>query len=97
LNIKDEASTSIWPIDENVLGVDVDGDGRMGKASSVRKASHYVGDAGQIELAFQQFPVGAEIMHSVRYVGVTEDDKIIVPKRMKELRYMRTKTSGGTV
>ena len=89
LNIKDEASAGIWPIDEKALGVDLDGDGKMGTAASIRKGTHYVGDASDTELSFQQFPQGTEIMHSVRYVGVTDDDRIVVPKRMKELRYMR--------
>jgi hypothetical protein len=89
LNIKNEAVAGIWPVDENDIGCDVDGDGRFSTATSVRKGSHYVGDAKHEPLSFQQFPRGTELMHSVRYVGLDDADWIVVPKRMKELRYMR--------
>lgn len=89
LSIKNEPSAEIWPVDEKALRADLDGDGKFGTATLIRMSTHYVGDASAIELSFQQFPVGAEIMHSVRYVGVTDDERVFVPKRMKELRYMR--------
>lgn len=89
LAIKDLATAPIWPIDEVALQVDVDGNGKLSTARQVAKSDHYVGDAREIPVAFMQFPQGAEIMHSVRYVGVDDGENIIIPRRMKELRYMR--------
>ena len=88
LNIKNLETASIWPIDETALKQDVDGDGKLGTVTTVTKGSHYVGDASDVALSFQQFPQGTEIMHSVRYLGV-DGDRIFVPRHMKELRYMR--------
>jgi hypothetical protein len=89
LNVKNLQRAEIWSVDEVELGADLDGDGVLGAATSVRRGSHYVGDAKHVALAFQQLPQGAELMHSVRYLGVAEDESIFVPRRMKELRYMR--------
>jgi hypothetical protein len=89
LSIKDLPRASIWPIDERVLGVDIDGDGKLAKAVEVARRSHYIADARAVALTFQQFPQGTELMHSVRYLGVADDDRIVIPQRMKELRYMR--------
>lgn len=89
LTIKGETAVPIWDIDEAELGFDVDGDGALGTARSVKARSTYVGDAKDILVDFEQFPQGAEIMHSVRYLGLDEQARTIIPPRMKELRYMR--------
>jgi hypothetical protein len=89
LNLKDEQSAELWPVDEHALGVDLDGSGALGTATTIKKRSHYVGDAKEIALEFQQFPTGAELLHSVRYLGLGADERITVPRRMKELRYMK--------
>jgi hypothetical protein len=34
------------------------------------------------------YPEGTEFIHSVRYVGVNDQNEIVTPPRMKELRYM---------
>ena len=88
LNVKNLKEASIWPIDEAAIKLDVDGDGKLATATKVVKIAHYVGDASDVTLDFQQFPQGTEIMHSVRYLGV-DKDRIFIPRRMKELRYMR--------
>ena len=88
LNIKQLESAPIRPINESALGVDIDANGKLTTATSVVRSSHFIGDASAVALAFMQFPEGTEFMHSVRYVGVN-GERIVVPKRMKELRYMR--------
>jgi hypothetical protein len=35
------------------------------------------------------YPQGTEFLHTVRYVGIDEDGGVVVPPRMKEVRYMR--------
>lgn len=89
INLKDLPETTLWPIDERKLGVDLDRDGKFMKATRILARDHYVGDARSIVIETQQFPTGTEFLHSVRYVGVDEGGQIHVPRRMKELRYMR--------
>jgi len=89
LNIKQLERTSIWPVDETQLGADINQDGVLSAAQTVVRGTHYVGDAKDVALEFQQLPKETEFMHSVRYVGVNDDDSIGIPARMKELRYMR--------
>lgn len=88
--IKQRSELSIPGTDETTIGTDLNGDGSIaGTVHTLAKRSHYLGDASDIPLAFQQYPEGTELMHSVRYVGIGEDGTIGVPPRMKELRYMR--------
>jgi hypothetical protein len=89
LNVKQEERAPIWPVDELQLGFDVDGDGALGTATEVVRGARYAGDAADVALAFQQFPAGTEIMHSVRYLGVDDQGRVVPSTRMKELRYMR--------
>jgi hypothetical protein len=89
LAIKNLERGSIWPVDERPLAFDVDGDGVLSIATHVRRGSHYAGDAGLVPLAFEQFPQGTELMHSVRYLGLDDGDRVTLSRRMKELRYMR--------
>jgi hypothetical protein len=89
LTIKGTASAPIWAIDEVALGLDVDGNGTLGRARSVKARPTYVGDASDTQVEFEQFPAGTEIMHSVRYLGIDKQGRTIIPARMKELRYMR--------
>ena len=76
-------------IDEKVVGVDLDGDGRLGEATEVLAREHYVGAAAGMLTSPYQYPQGTEFLHTVRYVGVDDDGGIVVPPRMKEVRYMR--------
>lgn len=87
LNLKNRDRAELWDIDEAAIGFDIDGDGRLQTTRQVVRGTHFIGDARDISLAFQQLPRGTEFMHSVRYVGV-EGDEITVSPRMKELRYM---------
>lgn len=89
LNVQDLERAPIWQVNEREIGFDVDGDGRLGTATEVMRSTHYAGDAAEVQLAFQQFPAGTEIMHSVRYLGVDADGSVVPSRRMKELRYMR--------
>lgn len=82
-------STSIPAVDENAICVDVNGDGVLtAGVTEVKARDNYVGKAASVQVAHMLYPHGTEFIHSVRYVGVTGDDRIVVPPRMKELRYM---------
>lgn len=89
LTVKNLDRATLFSVDEAPLGVDLDGDGTLGRAREVRRLSHYVGDARGIAVTAHQFPQGTELMHSVRYLGLDAEDRVVVPRRMKELRYMR--------
>ncbi len=88
-------------VDETVLKVDLDKDGRLAQASAIRfdwaplqgKNMSYVGKArteqqnGRLHLAAGLFPERTEFLHSVRYLDPMDDGGIGLAKRFKELRY----------
>jgi len=96
---------AIDAVDEVALGVDLDLDGRLGRASRVafdagrqgRGATrmHYVGrartlqDGGQFPIAPGLFPLHTEFFHTVRYLDVGSDGVVTMAPRMKEVRYAR--------
>jgi hypothetical protein len=93
---------SIAAADERALGVDLDLDGRMGRATRVafqaardgteRTRMRYAGRAGAdatFPIAPGLFPVGTEFLHSVRYLDVGPDGVVTMAARMKELRYAK--------
>lgn len=90
LTIKQLESIDIPPVNEASLGMDINNNGQVDtEVTTLINPSHYMGDAKHIAVVDQQFPVGTEFMHSVRYVGISPDNEISVPARMKELRYMK--------
>lgn len=92
MSIKAISKIDIFPVDEQKLDSDLNQDGQLTSTVELLLAREFfVGDAKHIKIPKQQYPVGTEIMHSVRYVGVDEQGQAFIPKRMKELRYM-TKT-----
>lgn len=89
LSFQEHERATITPVDEHLFGEDLDGDGRIGRADNVIKRAHYVGDAKDIPVDFQQAPAGTEFLHSVRYLDVNEEGRVVAGRRMKELRYMK--------
>jgi hypothetical protein len=92
---------TIEPSDERRHGVDLDGDGALATAHSVRfrfgasaaEALRYVGRANGLDEAKRRiapglYPLGTEFLHSLRYLDVTPEGVRPAP-RMKELRYAR--------
>jgi hypothetical protein len=93
----------IEPADETTLGVDLDLDGTLGRATRVAfhvapdgtTHMHYVGRArahetdGQFPIVPGLFPLGTEFLHSVRYLDVTGSGAVTMANRMKELRYAK--------
>jgi len=92
LSIKALSEIDIFPVNEQSINSDLNNDGRLtSKVELLLAREFFVGDAKQMKIPNQQYPVNTEIMHSVRYVGVDKQGRTYTPKRMKELRYM-TKT-----
>lgn len=88
-NIKGMQEISTRPLNEKIIGVDLDGDGVLGTATTIRNTDHYVGAAAQWFKQEWLYPLGTEFLHTVRYVGISDDGGIEVSRRMKEVRYMR--------
>lgn len=89
LTIKQLTNLEIPTTDEQLVGRDLDGDGQLTSATQLQLQTHYFGDAQSVAVVAQQYPEDTEFMHSVRYVGVKDQGDIVVPPRMKELRYMK--------
>lgn len=77
------------PLDERAIGADLDGDGSLGTATSVRRPAHFVGAAHNVAVTPYIYPQGTEFLHTVRYLGIAADGSIYNPPHMKEVRYMR--------
>jgi len=87
--IKELDSISVVAFDENIAGIDLNGDGIQGSVDNIKRPSNYLGAASTVEVVPFLYPEGVEFLHTVRYVGVKDNGEIYVPQRMKELRYMR--------
>jgi hypothetical protein len=97
------ADVPVDPVDEKALGADIDLDGRLGRATRVafrapagsRARIHYIGKAragetdGRFPIQPGLFPLGTELLHSVRYLDVTAAGEVTLAPRMKELRYAK--------
>ena len=84
---QDLDAVTLPEVDEAEIGTDLDGDGQLTRTGTILRRDHYLGAAAGLPLTRMLYPEGTEFLHSVRYVGV-EGDEIVVPPRMKELRYM---------
>lgn len=87
--IKQLPQLSLAELNESEVGVDLDGDGIVSKASVIQARETYVGDASSIQVAYMLYPESTEFLHTVRYVGVGDQGEIYNAPRMKEVRYMR--------
>ena len=87
--IKGRAEITSLPINEKNIGVDLDKDGALGTATKVSRTKNYVGEAKDYFIDDYLYPEGTEFLHTVRYVGISDTNEIVVPPRMKEVRYMK--------
>lgn len=93
ISILELDETSIMPVNEKQMNIDVNGNGVIeSSVDRVVRRSHYVGDAQNIKLEHMLYPQGTEFLHSVRYVGLNDDGSVKVSARLKELRYMKKHT-----
>lgn len=87
-NIKGVDSIGVASIDERAVGSDLDGDGDLDTARHVLRANGYVGAAKGYFIDLHLYPAGTEFLHTVRYLGTTQNGDITLSRRMKEVRYM---------
>lgn len=92
-SLKALPEVSVGPVDERLLGDDVDGDGQLGIATKAVQRGHWVGAAHDYLFYAGLYPLDTEFLHTVRYVGVQGDGDIVPSRRMKEVRYMRKWTT----
>ena len=86
----------IDPLQEAPFGVDLDDNGKLGRATRVASVPRmsYVGRAqaeqarGAVHLALGLYPEGTEFLHTVRYLDPTSAG-VRMAARLKELRYAR--------
>lgn len=88
-NLKGFPEMTVNAVDESAIGADIDGDGQLGIAGRVTLTEDFVGAAAGYFFQLSLYPLGTEFLHTVRYVGIDESNKISVSSRMKEVRYMR--------
>ena len=86
--IQDLDKISTPKIDENNICEDINGDAELTIITEIPAREFYVGQAQDTAVKTMLYPLGTEFLHTVRYVGITEDEQIIIPPRMKEVRYM---------
>ncbi len=89
LAIKQLPKVTVPDLDETIVGEDLNRDGELSIANVIYPRTTFVGDASEIEIAYQLYPEATEFLHTVRYLGVSGEGKIYNAPRMKELRYMR--------
>ncbi len=87
--VKGFTEISSLPVDEKVIGKDLNGDGELGTINRISDVSSYVGGAVNRYVNAYIYPVNTEFLHTVRYVGINSDGSIGVSRRMKEVRYMK--------
>lgn len=86
--IKNLETVSVPDLDENSVGVDLNGDGILGVVNEIKRPGYYVGAASYVPVETFLYPRYTEFLHSVRYVGSDTEGNIYNAPRMKELRYM---------
>lgn len=91
--IKNLDTISVDSLDENVVGVDLNGDGNLSVVESINRPERYVGKASYMKVETFLYPKYTEFLHTVRYIGSNENADIYNAPRMKELRYMMKNSS----
>jgi hypothetical protein len=87
--IKGVSQIGCLPLDERVVGRDLNGDGRLSTVSTITGVDSYVGRAEGAFIDSHLYPAGVEFVHTVRYLGLSSQGEIVPSARMKEVRYMK--------
>lgn len=88
--LKDLEQVSVINTSEKTVRVDLDKDDVLSNSiNKIKRRNHYVGDASNIKLAHMLYPKNTEFLHTVRYIGLDQDNKPYNAPRMKEVRYMK--------
>jgi len=77
------------PVDEKIIGTDLNGDGSLTMVEHITNTGHYVGAAETTFIDTFLYPENTEFLHTVRYLGIDDEGQVKPSTRMKEVRYMR--------
>ena len=88
-NLKGYSEISSLPINEKIIGKDLNKDGKLSIIEKISNVDRYVGPAEKEYIDTFLYPEGTEFLHTVRYLGFTPKGEVTLSKRMKEVRYMR--------
>jgi len=87
--IKNVETMSIPSMDEVELNIDLNQDAQLDTSvTSLKRPAYYLGQAADVKVNTFLYPEGTAFLHTVRYVGVDDNNAITIPQRMKEVRYM---------
>lgn len=90
MSIQSLETISVPVFNELEYQLDINGDGKFDSAvDQLVMQKSYFGDAKDYEVKPQHYPLGTEFLHSVRYLGISDNGEIEASVRMKELRYMK--------
>ncbi|MFT7562120.1 MAG: hypothetical protein ACI93R_004054 [Flavobacteriales bacterium] len=90
LTISGRDNTSTVDLNEQLIGEDVDGDGRLSPVTrKMTLQKKYFGDASDVDVHAMLYPTGTEFLHTVRYIDIDDNQVVGAAPRLKELRYMR--------
>lgn len=87
--IKGYEKISSLPVDERVVQVDLNQDGRLDVVEEISAVERYVGGAQDRFSNTYLYPRDTEFLHTVRYVGIDSQGLVGASERIKEVRYMR--------
>lgn len=87
--IKGLRAIGCLPVDERVIGQDLNGGDELGFVEHLTNLDSYVGAAAGAFIDSHLYPEGTEFLHTVRYLGVSPGGEILPSTRLKEVRYMR--------
>lgn len=86
--IKGVSMIGSLPIDEAQVGQDLNEDGELSLIHAIKRPTTYVGGESDTRVKTHIYPQRTEFLHTVRYMGVSDDGGIKHARRMKEVRYM---------
>ena len=87
--IKGFNKISSLPVNEAVIGKDLNRDGQLSIVTDITDVSSYVGQASPYFIDDYLYPEGTEFLHTVRYLGFNDAGNVTLSTRMKEVRYMK--------
>lgn len=88
-NMKGMPEIACLPVDESKIGRDLNGDRALGIANRIVEVTRFVGAGQWDKIDTHLYPQGTEFLHTVRYLGLGENEKIQPSARIKEVRYMK--------
>lgn len=88
-NMKGMQHISTYPIDERIVGKDLDANGALEVIQEITVFDTYVGAADKQFKESFIYPQGTEFLHTVRYLDVNKEGSVGISTRMKEVRYMK--------